>query len=307
VTGRRARVAAVALAALAAALAGCGGTSDRALRSSLRALHVQPPPSSTSSCRTASLSQTGSTPAAGLVSAIRARGKLIAGVDQNTLLLSYLNPANGQFEGFEIDLLREIAKAIFGSPRAIEFKAYTTDQRISGVQDGSVDLAASAITITPARRRCVDFSTVYYSAGQRVLVPSDSTVQGLSDLRGKPVCATETSTSLYNLIHSPFHPVPVPVPQRTDCLVLLQQGKVDAISSDDILLLGLHAQDPYTKIVGPRFSDEPYGIAVNKAHPDFVRFVDGVLAQMRADGTLALLARRWLSGSSATPAPSAAG
>jgi polar amino acid transport system substrate-binding protein len=121
------------------------------------------------------------------------------------------------------------------------------------------------------------------------------------------VCATTGSTSLQNLIASPFHPVPWVVSQRTDCMVALQEGWVDAITSDDILLLGLHAQDPYTKIVGPRISDQPYGIAINKAHPDFVRFVDGVLARMRADGTLARLYGRWLSHSSSTPAPSAAG
>ena len=68
------------------------------------------------------------------------------------------------------------------------------------------------------------------------------------------------------------------MPYWTDCLVLLQQGQVAAISTDDSILAGLAAQDPWTKIVGPRFSSEPYGLAISKQHPDFVRFVNAVLA-----------------------------
>jgi polar amino acid transport system substrate-binding protein len=95
------------------------------------------------------------------------------------------------------------------------------------------------------------------------------------------------------------------VAQRTDCLVALQQGAADAISTDDAILLGFKAQDPYTKIIGPRFSDEPYGIAISKSHPEFVRFVNGVLERMRADGTWRGIYARWLGRYYRTPAPPA--
>ena len=77
------------------------------------------------------------------------------------------------------------------------------------------------------------------------------------------------------------------VPNETDCLVMLQQGQVDAISTDNAILQGLAAQDPNTMIVGPAFTTEPYGMAISKAHPEFTSFVNGVLAQERADGTWA--------------------
>ena len=70
-----------------------------------------------------------------------------------------------------------------------------------------------------------------------------------------------------------------------DCLVLLQQGQVDAIATDNAILLGLEAQDTTTKVVGPEFSPEPYGMAISQAHPEFTQFVNGVLAGERADGT----------------------
>ena len=85
----------------------------------------------------------------------------------------------------------------------------------------------------------------------------------------------------------------------TDCLVLLQQGDVAAISTDNAILAGLKVQDPWTKIVGPVFTSEPYGLAISKMHPDFVRFVNAVLQQMRTDGQWAADYRRWVG----TPVP----
>jgi polar amino acid transport system substrate-binding protein len=94
-------------------------------------------------------------------------------------------------------------------------------------------------------------------------------------------------------------PVPVAVPYWTDCLVLLQQGEVAAISTDDSIPAGLTAQDPYTKIVGPRFTDEPYGLAISRQHPDFVRFVNAVLQGLRNDGQWAASYAHWVG----TPVP----
>jgi len=113
------------------------------------------------------------------------------------------------------------------------------------------------------------------------------------------VCATTGSTSIANIKAAPGHPIPVAVPYWSDCLVLLQQGNVAAVSTDDSILAGLAAQDPWTKIVGPRFSNEPYGLAISKQHPDFVRFVNAVLQRMRSDGQWAASYARWVG----TPVP----
>ncbi len=299
-------------------LAGCAGTSDKAFRTSLAALRTPPPAVSSSSkpsprvtCPdpTLSLRPSGSLPAPGAMPAgsfmarIQARHYLIAGVDQNTLLFSYFNPLDQRLEGFEIDLLRQLARAIFGDPNAIQFRAITTAQRIPAVQGGTVDIVADAVTITCARRLLVDFSSVYYDAGQRILVPLSSPVQSVRDLAGQRVCATISSTSLDNIKRLAPRAIVVPVKQRTDCLVALQQGQADAISTDDAILLGFTAQDPYTRVVGPSFSDQPYGMAISQAHPEFVRFVNAVLDRIRADGTWRAIYSRWLGRFSRTPAP----
>lgn len=244
----------------------------------------------------------GAMPSGSYMAAIERRGYLIAGVDQNTMLFAYFNPLTGRLEGFEIDLLRELARAVFGNPDAVHFKAITTAERVSAVRDGAVDLVADAMTITCERRQKVDFSTVYYDAGQRVLVPSTSTAASVGALAGQRVCVTAASTSIDTLEREYPRVIPFQVAQRTDCLVALQLGMVAGITSDDSILLGFKAQDPNTKLVGPRFAPEPYGIAISQAHPDFVRFVNGVLAQLRADGGWRAIYVRWL-GTLSAPIP----
>lgn len=222
---------------------------------------------------------------------IRARGYLIAGVDQSTYHFGFLNPLNGQIEGFDIDMIRAVAQAIFGNPNAVEFKAITDAERIPDILSGAVDIVAHTMTITCDRLQQVDFSSVYFDAAQRVLVLKKSPANSLADLKGQKVCATTGSDSL--TVIAKVGATPVAVPYWTDCLVLLQQYDVAAVSTDDSILDGLAAQDPWTKLIGGRLTDEPYGLAISKQHPEFVRFVNAVLAQLRANGQWAASYQRW--------------
>ena len=228
---------------------------------------------------------------------IRARGYLIAGVDQNTYHFGFLSPFTGQIEGFDIDMIRAVATAIFGNPDKVVYKAISDNQRIPDITSGAVDIVAHTMTITCARLQQVDFSSVYFDAAQRVLVLKSSMAKSLTALRGQKVCATSGSDSL--AVIAAKGAIPVAVPYWTDCLVLLQQGDVAAISTDDSILDGLAAQDPWTKLIGPRLTDEPYGLAISKQHPDFVRFVNAVLQELRTNGQWAASYAHWIG----TPVP----
>jgi polar amino acid transport system substrate-binding protein len=233
---------------------------------------------------------------------IRARGYLIAGVDQNTYHFGYLNPFDGRIEGFDIDMLHAVAAAIFGNPDKIHFVAMPNTQRIPALRSGQVDIVAHTMTITCARWQQVDFSTVYFDAHQRVLVPINSAAQGLFNFSGQKVCTTIGSTSL-PVIQAMADLIAVTRPYAVDCLVLLQQGDVAGISTDDSILAGLRAQDPLTKIVGLRLADDPYGLAISQLHPDFVRFVNAVLARLRANGQWAASYKRWVQPWAGGPVP----
>jgi polar amino acid transport system substrate-binding protein len=233
---------------------------------------------------------------------VRARGYLIAGVDQSTYHFGFLNPLSGQIEGFDIDMIQAVAKAIFGKPGKVQYKAISDEDRIPDVMHGTVDIVAHTMTINCERLQQIDFSSVYFDAAQRVLVLNDSGATSLDSLHGQKVCATLGSNSLDRI--SAHKAIPVAVPYWTDCLVKLQQGDVAAISTDDTILDGLAAQDPWTKLIGPRLTDEPYGLAISKQHPEFVRFVNAVLQQLRTDGQWAASYRHWIG--TPVPAPPAA-
>ena len=235
---------------------------------------------------------------------IKARGYLIAGVDQSTYHFGYLNPLDGQIEGFDIDMIRAVAQAIFGNPNKVEFKAISDAQRIPAVTSGTVDIVAHTMTITCDRLKQVDFSSVYFDAHQRVLVPDNSkATNGLAGLAGQKVCATTGSDSVTTIEDYPARPkiTAVQVPFWTDCLVLLQQDEVAAISTDDAILYGLAIQDPFTKVVGPSLEDEPYGLAMSKQHPDLVRFVNAAIARYESGGLWEKSYKRWVNPAGATP------
>jgi polar amino acid transport system substrate-binding protein len=298
------------LALAAAVLAGCGTTSNHGLRAAMAALETPTPaPPSSSSSGTAqctamtaslrppaTLPSPSDLPARSFMKAIHDRGYLIAGVNAGLYKFGYLNPATGKIEGFEIDLVRELARAIFGddSPKHYRLVALTVSQRIPAVRNHRVDIVVDAVTITCARKLQVDFSTVYYDAQQRVLVPSSSHATSIKDFAGQPVCASANSTPIQVMLGLPNPPKPYPAPQAIDCLVYLQQGRVPAISTDDSILLGFQSQDPNTKLIGTSLADVPYGMAISNTHPEFVRFVNGVLAKLRADGTWRALYDHWL-------------
>lgn len=245
-------------------------------------------------------------PAGSYMAAIQKRGRLVLGTSQDTLLFSARNPFTGNVEGFDVDMARLVAKAIFGDPNKIQIKVISYDKRVADAADGTVDIVADTMTANCDRWKDVNFSTIYYDAGQKVLVSSDSTAKSINDLGGKKVCAAAGSTSLDNIGKVASKPIAVSEPGFGDCLVAFQQNQVDAISTDDTILAGMAAQDPYAKVVGKAFTSEPYGMAMSQSHPEFTRFVNAVLAQAKADGTWTSLYKKWLPAFGTPPAPPAA-
>jgi polar amino acid transport system substrate-binding protein len=238
----------------------------------------------------------GHMPAGSTMARIQARGYLVVGVDQTTRYFGYRD-GQGNLVGFDDDVARQVATAIFGNkPNTIHFVVITSAQRIPDVQSGTVDLVADNMTITCDRLKLVAFSSDYYNAGMTILVPSNSGVTSVGQLGGQRVCAAHATTSINEIGQLVPPPIPVSVQNWTDCLVLLQQGQVAAISTDNSVLVGLQNQDPDTVIpkTAP-FTCEPHGLAMSRdpAKRDFVRFVNGVLEQMRTDGQWQKLYKHW--------------
>jgi len=254
--------------------------------------------------RTASLRPfTNKAEADAAVAKIKARGRLIVGLDIGSNLFSFRDPITGQITGFDVDIAGEIARDIFGTPAQVEYRILSSADRIAALQNDQVDVVVKTMTITCERKKLVNFSTVYFNANQRILAPRDSTISQPADLSGRRVCVAKGTTSLERIREITPSPIIVGVVTWADCLVALQQGQVEAVSTDDSILAGLVAQDPYLHIVGPSLNQEPYGIGINKQNTELVRFVNGTLERIRRDGTWNTLYRKWLTVLGPAPAP----
>ncbi|WNG93327.1 glutamate ABC transporter substrate-binding protein [Mycobacterium sp. ITM-2016-00318] len=253
---------------------------------------------------TASLRPFGnSADAAEAVENIKARGRLIVGLDIGSNLFSFRDPVTGEITGFDVDVAGEVARDIFGTPSQVEYRILSSADRVTALQNNQVDIVVKTMSITCERKKLVNFSTVYLVANQRILAPRDSTISQASDLSGKRVCAVKGTTSLQRIQEINPSPIVIQVVTWADCLVALQQRQVDAVSTDDSILAGLVAQDPYLHIIGPSMNEEPYGIGINLENTGLVRFVNGTLDRVRRDGTWNTLYRKWLTVLGAPPAP----
>lgn len=253
-----------------------------------RAISLRPP---------ATMPQPGQMPESSTMAKIVQRGRLVAGVDQNLHLISSRNPHTGELEGYDIDFVREIARALFGDPDKVQLRAVNFGNNFQVLKNEEIDILVDSLTITCERRYKdrIAFSTDYLDAGQKVIVRKRSAYNGPADLSGRKVCAPAGTTSIRTIReYGDRKLVPVAVAEFSDCLVLLQQGQIDAISTTDTVLLGMVEQDPTLKIAGEPMTDEAHGLALRETEPDMIRFVNGVLEQLRQNGRWQQIYGQWL-------------
>lgn len=226
---------------------------------------------------------------------IQQRGKVRIGVKFDVPLFGFRS-ANGALEGFDIRIAELVAADIFGVPNAhdrIEFVEALSKDREAFLQAGTVDLVVSTYTITESRKQFVDFAGPYYIAGQDILAKTQDVasgrISGVGSLNGLKVCAVTGSTSLANLIAAaPKADTSVTAERYPECFEALRTGKVDAMTTDDVILLGLLQTDPNAfALTGNPFHTEPYGVGIPKGDSQIRDLVNATLARAFADGTWA--------------------
>jgi ABC-type amino acid transport substrate-binding protein len=274
----------------------------RILAASLTALFVAsacggaaaPSPTASAAPATATAAAKPKFELASFMYSLQTKGKIRIGTQEDNFPFSVKNPTNSKWEGFDTDIGRELAKAIFGTggdvESNIEWVAVTSATRIPSLTDNKADVIIKTFTINEDRKKQIDFSDVYFSTGQRILVKSsNTTIKEVADLAGKTFCAQKGSTSEVNVTKIVPTAKPLLLDSYPACLIALQQGQADAVSTDETILFGLVKQDATTKIVGKYFSEEPYGIGVKKDAANdrngFVPFLNTWLAGIIKDGT----------------------
>jgi len=183
-----------------------------------------------------------------------------------------------------------IARAIFGTDitNKVEYQEATSKVRETVIQDGKVDIVVATYTINDERKKVVDFAGPYYVAGQDILVKkANTTITGVESLAGKKVCTVQGSTSLTNVQKTaPQADVSITFDKYSLCVEALKDGRVEAVTTDNVILLGFINDDPANlKLVNKPFTTEPYGIGVKKDDAAFRTFVNDTLEKAHKDGS----------------------
>jgi glutamate transport system substrate-binding protein len=228
----------------------------------------------------------GDFPEGSTMARIRDRGVLIVGIKFDQPMFGYKDPASGRITGFDAEMARLVARDLTGGERNIRFVETVSRERENFLSQQVVDLVIATYSITPARSELVSFTDPYYYAGQDMLVrTSDESIDEVSDLGDKTVCTVEGSTSVDRLRERvPSADLEI-VDAYSVCVPALLAGRVDAVSTDNTILLGLLAQHSDTlKLVGKPFGREPYGIGVRKQDTAFRDYLNQLIARSLRDG-----------------------
>jgi ABC-type amino acid transport substrate-binding protein len=212
---------------------------------------------------------------------IQEKGEITIGVKFDVPPFGFQNPESNEVEGFDVDLGKAVADKLGVEPKFVEA---ISDNRIPFLQDGTTDLILSTMTINAERAQEIDFSEPYYIASGRILTKTDSPIKGLKDLAGKRVCTALGSTYEETIREQAPKADLKLVDSYSECLELIQNGAVDAISTDDVILTGMIIQDDTLHLVGDELTTEPYGAGIKKGDKQLVDFVNGVFDEYKQDG-----------------------
>ncbi len=222
---------------------------------------------------------------------IQQKGEITIGVKFDVPPFGVKNPQSGEVEGFDVEMGKAIAAKLGVKPKFIEA---ISDNRIPFLEDGTADVILSTMTINEERVGQIAFSDPYFIARGRVLVPGDSAITGVADLAGKNVCTALGSTYEANLKKQAPDAKLKLVDSYSECLELVQNGAVDAVSTDDVILTGMIIQDDSLKLVGDELTQEPYGAGIKKGNTELKEFVDGVFTEYKDDGRYDKTYEKWV-------------
>lgn len=217
------------------------------------------------------------------MAALADAGTITIGTKFDQPLFGLMGPS-GTPEGFDVEIGKIIASELGISEDKIEWKEAVSANREPFIQNGEVDIVIATYTINDKRKEVVSFAGPYYMAGQSILVLADNDdIESEDDLVGQPVCSVTGSTPAAKLAEIGAEPVLTDT--YSNCLEPLRNGTVVAVSTDNVILAGLAAQNEGEfKVVGKPFTEEPYGIGLALEDTEFRMWINDVLEKAYEDG-----------------------
>ena len=192
----------------------------------------------------------------------------------------YINRQN-RIAGYDVDVARRFAELAFGRRNRVSLTCVTTPSRIPALQRGDVDIIISTLTWTSAREEVIDYSYPYYNATGRLLVPNNTSIRRLTDLRGKRVATTRGSIYDRYIGNCFSSASKVLSDSPVAALENLRSGRADTFMFDDTFLLGVAANDTNLRMTTHKFLNVPYGIGIRKGEAAMKRWVNAAVLQMK--------------------------
>jgi glutamate transport system substrate-binding protein len=235
-----------------------------------------------------------------------AKGKIVIGIDFTEPGLGY--KSGNTYSGFDVDTARYVAHYLGYPEQKIVWKPVVPGNREKLLETHRVNLIFATYSITPARAKLVDFAGPYFIAHQGLLIRRDDDaravgsigalagqggmrpITGLSTLNGRRLCTGIGTTSAQRILER-YRAEKITLLQYPDinhCVEALYNGRVDAVTTDDVILAGFAAHGKYNgvlKVLSTTFSNERYGVGIPKGDTKLVTEVTSALRKYIADGS----------------------
>jgi polar amino acid transport system substrate-binding protein len=210
-------------------------------------------------------------------------GVLTAGTSKDAIPFAYAD-SKGQLVGYSIDMLNLIKQQLekeLGRKIQLKLVALTPAQRIPKILNRQVDIVCDASSFTWERDKKVDFSLSYGATGTQLLVKKESNIGSPESLIGKRVGVLKQTTNELAIKRSQPQAQLVFLKDRAEGYTALQQGKIDALASDSILIEGwletTKNQDAFQIVPDRPYSSEGIACMVPENNSKFLDAVNYTL------------------------------
>ncbi len=213
-------------------------------------------------------------------------GEITIGVKYDQPGIGFKGATDDVPVGFDPEMGKVLAASLGIPVEDITWKETISDNREPFLEEGEVDLVIASYSITPERRAIVGQAGPYYVTGQQLLVPSDSDISTLADVKGTEVCSVTGSTSLETIEKEGA--TPRGFDTYSECVDQVLNGSLDAMTTDGAILLGYEAEQPdELDVVVEPFSEERYGVGYGKEYPEMCQWITDTITAAQEDGTWA--------------------
>ncbi|MGW5682491.1 transporter substrate-binding domain-containing protein [Nonomuraea sp. NPDC003754] len=236
---------------------------------------------------------------AGAASSVVGKERLVIGVRPDLPAIGF-RKGDGRFEGFDVDVAAYVARKLGATPTFVPALAADRERLLL---EGKADLVVATFSITQERKTRVSFAGPYHLSFQDILVRDGTTgIANVRDLAGRKICEVQGSNAAQRVIDERQIPASV-VPASTydQCMAMLKSGRIDAITTNDVILAGLAGREGRgVRLVNTQFNEQRTGVGLRKGDVDGCEAVNRAITDMYQDGTAGMLLRKWFGTSGLT-------